>query len=131
MIDIYYIDGNGYININDAKFKNNKDFTKYLYEMPYLKMWRSDGIVIDIPKGKKCKHEHPINGVDFYYDEFPTKILLNYPVNFKIYVNDRDYFFSKLPQLNITSNYNAEWSLKNPYFQSIVEIWIPSYTCGV
>ena len=29
-IDIYYKGGNDYININDPRFKNNKDFTKYL-----------------------------------------------------------------------------------------------------
>ena len=38
---------------------------------------------------------------------------------------------SKLPQLNIKSGYNAEWGIKNPYFQSIVGSWIASYASGV
>ena len=74
-IDIYYKDGNGYSNITDPRFKNNKIFTIYFYDSPYPKIWRT----------------YPINGVDFYCDDFPTEIGLNKPVNFKIYVNDRDY----------------------------------------
>ena len=93
--------------------------------MPYPKMWRGNGIVVDLPKDKKHKRQYPINGIDFYYDDFPAEIVLNYPVNnFKIYVNDHDYFFSKLPQLIIKSDYNAHWDLKNPYFQSIIASYI-------
>ena len=83
---------------------------------------------MDLPKGKKHKRAYPINGVDFYYDIFPVEIVLNYPV---IYVNNKDYFTSSLRKLNISSDYNAEWNLKNPYYQSIVATWIASYAWGV
>ena len=95
-------------------------------------MWKADGIVLDLPKGKKHKCQYLINGVDFYYDKFPTVIVLNYPANnFKIYVNNHDYFLSKLPQLSTKSDYSAQWDLKNPYFQSIVATWIASCACGI
>ena len=80
-------------------------------------------LLLSCQKEKKQKHKrtYPINGIDYYYDGFPTDIILNYPANnFQIHVNDRDYCMSKLSQLNIKSDYNAEWISKNPYFQSIV-----------
>ena len=93
----------------------------YLYRSKYPKIWRSGDTVMSILKGLKHKKAYSINGVDFYYNNFATEIVLNYPVNnFRIYVNDRDYFISSLPKLNITSDHNAEWNLKNPYYQSIV-----------
>ena len=106
--------------------------TKYLYGSPYPRIWSSGGSVIDLLGGKKHKRAYLINGVNFYYDEFPTQPVLDYLVNnLRIYVNDREYFMSKLPQLNIKSGYNAEWGIKNPYFQSIVGSWIASYASGV
>ena len=39
---------------------------------------------------------------------------------------------SKLPKIEIkTTDYNAEWNMKEIYFQAIVATWISSYTCGV
>ena len=75
-IDIYYNkDVGGYFNITDPTFKNNPELNKYLYEMPYPKMWRSDRIIVDLPRGKKHKCTYPTNGIDFYYDNFPTDIV--------------------------------------------------------
>ena len=132
-INIYYSqDGGGYLNIIYPKFRINPILTKYLYDSSYPRIWRSGGSIIDLPKGKKQKRVYPINGIDYYYDNFSVEIVLDYSVNnFRIYVNDRDYFMSNLPQLSIKSDYNAECDLKNPYFQSVVGTWIASYACGV
>ena len=109
-IDIYYNKvGGGYLS--DPRFKNNSNFTKYLYNCPYHRIidGEVEGVLLIYQKEKKHKRAYPINGVDFYYDNVPVDIVLDYPVNnFRIYVNDRDYFMSKLPQLNIKSDNNAE-----------------------
>ena len=76
--------------------------------------WGSGGTIINLPKGKKHKRMYPINGIDYYYNTFPTVIILIYSVNnFRIYVNN-DYFNSNLPTLKIPNNYNVEWNPKEP-----------------
>ena len=71
-------------------------------------------------------------GKSYYWDNFPVEYILNYPINqFRIYVNDQDYFQSNLPGLNITTNDNATRNLKESYFQSIVATWIATYACGI
>ena len=102
--------------ITDLKFKNNPVYQKDLYgdhkviitakllsninkekNTQFPSKWDSGGTIIDLPKGKKHKRMYPINGIDYYYDNFPTDIILNYPVNnFRIYVNNNDYFNSNL-----------------------------------
>ena len=106
--------------------------TKYLYDSPYPRIWRSGGSVIDLPREKKHKRDYLINGVDFYYDYFPVTEILNYSLNnFRIYVNYREHFMSRLPQLSTKSGYNAKWDLKDSYFQSLVATWTASYDSGV
>ena len=71
-------------------------------------------------------------GKEYYWDNFPVEYVLSYSINqFKVYVNDTDYFMSNLPPLNITTNNKAEWNLKEPYFQSLVGAWIATYASGV
>ena len=96
-------------------FLNDKSMTRYLYsnksgkiinppkvkQLPtksnksgtieennkFPSKWDSSRTIMDLPKGKKHKRMYPINGIDYYYDNFPTDIILNYPVNnFRIYV---------------------------------------------
>ena len=38
---------------------------------------------------------------------------------------------SNLPPLNITKKNNAEWNLKEPYFQSLVGTWISTYASSI
>ena len=77
-IDIYYNhDRGGYLNVTDPRFKNNPNLTKYLYDSSYPRIWRSGGAIVDLPRGKKHKLGYPINGVDFYYDEFATEPVLD------------------------------------------------------
>ena len=110
-------------DITSDTFLNDKSMTKYLYsnkikqtaqllptirhksETKFPSKWDSGGTIIDLPKGKKHKRMYPINGIDYYYDNFPTDIVLNYPVNnFRIYVNNNEYFNSNLPTLKIPTN---------------------------
>ena len=51
--------------------------------------------------------------------KYPHYYILNYSTeNFRIYINDQEYFLSKLPKLNITTDYNtAEWDDNENYYQ--------------
>ena len=95
----------------------------------FPKIWRSDGTVQVLPKGRRHVGFY---GKEYYWDNFPVEYVLSYSINqFKVYVNDTDYFMSNLPPLNITTNNKAEWNLKEPYFQSLVGAWIATYASGV
>ena len=120
-------------DINSDTFKNDPNMTKYLYANKpvenFPKIWKIGGTVQELPRGKKHVN---YTGKSYYWDNFPTQYVLSYPINqFRIYVNNTDYFQSNLPGLNITTNDNAKWSLKEPYFQSIIGTWIASYGCGI
>ena len=71
-------------------------------------------------------------GKGYYWDNFPTEYVLDYSVQqFRIYVNNTDYFASQLPALKITTNDNTRWNLGELYFQSLVGTWIATYGCGI
>ena len=79
----------------------------------------------ELPRGKR---HVDYTGKSYYWDNFPTDYVLICPINeFRIYVNNTDYFQSNLASLNITTSDNATWNLKVPYFQSIIGAWIASY----
>ena len=66
-------------------------------------------------------------------DKYPDHYILNYDIeNFRIYINNQEYFLSKLPKLNITTNYNkAEWDDNESYYQVCFAVYCASYCCGV
>ena len=71
-------------------------------------------------------------GKEYYWDNYPFEYVLPYSINqLKGYVNNTDYLTSNLPPLNITTNNEAEWNLKEPYLQSLVGAWIATYALGV
>ena len=120
-------------DINSDTFKNDPNMTKYLtINKPvdhFPKILKIGGSLQELPRGKR---HVDYTGKSYYWDNFPTDYILNYPINqFRIYVNDTDFFQSNLPGLNITTNDNAKWNLKEPYFQSIVGTWIATYACGI
>ena len=141
---------NSYVLSTDIKsntFLNGKSMTKYLYSnkghdksmtkhldskvkhSAFPKIWRSDGTVQVLPKGRRHVGFY---GKEYYWDNFLVEYVLTYPINqFKVYVNNTDYFMSNLPPLNITTKNNAEWNLKEPYFQPLVKTWIATYASGV
>ena len=66
-------------------------------------------------------------------DKYPDHYILDYDINdFKIYINSRDYFPSKLPKINITTDYNkADWDDNESYYQVCFAVYCASYCCGV
>ena len=130
-----YFKNNKYIetDIESDTFKNDPEMTKYLYSNKpkenFPKIWKLGGEIQKLPPGKRHVGFY---GKSYYWDNFPTEYILDYPINqFRIYVNNTDYFQSNLPGLNITTNDNATWNLKESYFQSIVGTWIATYACGI
>ena len=142
-------------DIKSSTFLNDKSMTKYLYSnkghrwttehdddtsitkhldskvkhIAFPKIWRLDGTVQVLPKGRRHVGFY---GKEYYWDNFLVEYVLTYPINqFKVYVNNTDYFMSNLPPLNITTKNNAEWNLKEPYFQPLVKTWIATYASGV
>ena len=120
-------------DINSDTFKNYPNMTKYLYinkpKPHFPKIWKLGGTVQELPKGRR---HVDYSGKHYYFDNFPTQYVLSYPINqFRIYVNNTDYFQSNLPKLNITTNDNAKFSLSESYFQSIIGTWIATYGCGI
>ena len=120
-------------DINSDTFKNDPNMTKYLYiNKPvehFPKIWKTGGEIQKLPPGKRHVGFY---GKSYYWDNFPTEYVLNYPINkFRIYVNDQDYFQSNLPGIYITTNNNALWNLTENYFQMIAGTWIATYACGI
>ena len=138
-------------DITSDTFLNDKSMTKYLYsnkhpqtekvemekkvtatvekETNFPKIWSLGGTVQGLPKGRRHVGFY---GKTYYWDNFPVEHVLTYPINdFKIHVNDTDYFLSNLPPLNITTKDSVSWSLKEPYYQSLVGTWIATYASGI
>ena len=130
-----YFKNNDFVStdINSDTFKNDPNMTKYLYiNKPvehFPKIWKTGGEIQKLPPGKRHVGFY---GKSYYWDNFPTEYVLNYPINkFRIYVNDQDYFQSNLPGIYITTNNNALWNLTENYFQMIAGTWIATYACGI
>ena len=94
---IYFIN-NKYIqtDIESNMFKNDPIVTKYLYSKKpvekFPKIWKSNRSIQEIPKSN-------LKIVEGYklYDQYPNHSILDYPIhNFRIYVNEKDYFFAKI-----------------------------------
>ena len=56
-------------------------------------------------------------------DKFPDHYILDYDINnFKIYINSGDYFPSKLPKINITTDYNkADWAILKVIIKCVLQ----------
>ena len=115
-------------------FKNDPNMVKYLTinkpKPHFQKIWKLGGGEIQVlPRGKRHVGFY---GKSYYWDEFPTEYVLNYPINqFCIYVNDTDYFHSNLPPLYIDTDQNALWDIRKNYFQTLIGTWIATYACGI
>ena len=134
-----YFKNNDFVStdINSDTLKNDPNMTKYLYRKKskenFPKIWKLGGTLQELPRGKR---HVGYAGKGYYWDNFPTEYILNYPIQlFRIYVNNTDYFQSNLPILNppqgITTNDNARWTLNESYFQSLIGTWIATYACGI
>ena len=83
-------------------------------------MWLSNGTIQKIPSSK------PFTDSDgnYFPNIFPDYHVFNYPIeNIRIYVNNKDFLMSKLPQLpKITASYRkGSWDNSDIYYQLIVE----------
>ena len=96
-------------DIESDTFKNDSEMTKYLTinkpKENFPKIWKLGGEIQKLPRGKRHVGFY---GKSYYWDEFPVEYILNYPIHqFRIYVNDTDYFPSNLPPSYITTDQNA------------------------
>ena len=58
--------------------------------------------------------------------------VLDCPIDvFRIYVNETDYFMSKLPSLVITTKDTTLFDPKESYYQSIIGTWIATCFSGI
>ena len=131
---IYFIN-NKYIqtDIESDTFKNDPTVTKYIYiKKPKIekfpKIWESNGSIQEIPKSN-------LKIVEGYklYDQYPNHSILDYLIHsFRIYVNEKDYFLSRLPLLQITTNYwIGNWNDDESYYQVCFATYCASYCCGI
>ena len=130
---IYFIN-NKYIqtDIDSDTFKNYPNMTKYLTinkpKPNFPKIWKSNGSIQEIPKSNPLTVEGKT-----IWDQYPNHLILNYPIeNFRIYVNNTDYFLSQLPLLEITTKYwMGNWDDNESYYRVCFAVYCASYCCGI
>ena len=142
-IDIYYKITPNYkdlVLITDNRFLNNEKYKQVLFCSNikqevlsninkesgdcFPKIWTSNETVQRIPESNPIIEE----GYRLT-DKYPDHNILNYPINnFSIYVNKTDYFMSKLPLIQITTNYwNTDWNDNESYFRVVFSIYCATY----
>ena len=147
---VYYkVDDISAYDITSEAFKNNKQYTKYLYS-EWPKIWSALGTK---PKFTRFRYpKNPKTGcnatrcgivMDAKFQE-PVKLKQSLH-NFRLYVNEKDYFMSGLPHvyvrwsagrtINETTVHDirkAGFNYKNePYFAMICGAYIASYLSGI
>ena len=69
-------------NINIDTFKNDPEMTKYLTinkaKPHFPKIWKLGGEIQQLPPGKRHVN---YTGKSYYWDNFPTEYILDYPIN--------------------------------------------------
>ena len=94
----------------------------------FPKIWPANGTIQRIP-------ESNIQYVEGYRltDKYPDHYITNHPIeNFRIYLNEKDYFLSKLPILAITTDCTkADWDDDESYYRVCFSVNCASYCCGV
>ena len=150
---VYYnVDDISAFDIESDEFKNNKLYTKYLYSGKHRwpKIWSDDGAKPEFTRLRypsdpltKCDARRCGITDDSQFQE-PAKLKQSLH-NFRVYVNERDYFMSNLPHVYVrwsagkTINETtvddirkAGFDYKNePYFAMICGAYIASYLSGV
>ena len=152
---IYFqVDSMTAFDIESKDFKNNPEYTKYLYSGKKKKAWPkvwSDGgskpkfTRLRFPKDPLTKCDAHRCGIvsDLKYQE-PADLKQSLH-NFRVYVNDRDYFMSNFPHVWVrwsTGKIFNEHGLsdirdrgfdykKEPYFAMICGAYIASYLSGI
>ena len=140
-------------NVESKEFKNNPEYTKYLYsgkKEQWPVVWSDNGSKpkftrLRYPKDPpfKCVN-HKCNVPDDTQFQEPADLKQSLH-NFKVYVNNRDYFMSNLPHvwakwspgkifnengLKDIRDQNFDYR-KEPYFAMICGAYIASYLSGI
>ena len=132
-------------NIQSNTFKNDPEMTKYLFNHTpttiiveiFKKIFTAVGTIQPLPKGEKHKADYPINGKKCFWDNFPTVMVLNYPVDeFKIYISNDEYFHSNFPELDTINQQVREtkqdkFDMSQHYYDSLVGAYVASYVCRI
>ena len=122
-IDLYFSHKLKYKNFVLIADSNRDKYKAYLYSAttPFPKIWMANGTVQPLPKGRKA------------YEQWPPHWVLDYPINnFRVYVNDRDYFMSRFPTIDIdTSTSKSKWSDAETYYRVVLFTYLSTYGCGI
>ena len=136
-------------DIETDSFKKNPEYTKYLFNS-WPKIWSDNGKIPEFTRLKFPKD--PLTKCDDHKCGIPADSKFQEPVflneslhNFRVYVNERDYFMSHFPQVragwSVGKKFN-EKGLKDireaafdyktePYFAMICAAYIASYLSGI
>ena len=146
--DVYYnVDDTSAFNIESEDFKNNRLYSKYLYS-EWPKVWSNGGSKPEFtrlryPSDPLTKCDARRCGIvdDSQFQE-PADLTLH---NFRVYVNERDYFMSNLPHVYARWSSGKKFNEKalhdirevgfdyknEPYFAMICGAYIASYLSGI
>ena len=151
--DVYYnVDDISAFNIESDDFKNNKLYTKYLYSGKYTwpKIWSDNGTKPEFTRLRYPKD--PLTGCDdrrcgiVMDSKFQEPADLKQSLhNFRVYVNEKDYFMSNLPHVYARWSSGKKFNEKGlydirksgfdyktePYFAMICGSYIASYLSGI
>ena len=159
--DVYYnVDDISAFDIESDDFKNNSEYTKYLYSGKYKatprshkwpKIWSDNGRTK--PEFTRLRYpKDPLTGCDDKRCGIAMDSKFQEPAdlkqslhNFRVYVNERDYFMSNLPHVYVRWSsgkiFNEKglhdirksgFDYKNePYFAMICGAYIASYLSGL
>ena len=149
------VDSISSFNIESKEFKNNPEYTKYLYSgksnaEAWPKVWSDGGSEpkftrLRYPKDPpfKCvNHKCNVPDDTQFQEHADLKQSLH---NFRVYVNNRDYFMSNLPHVYARWSYGKTFNesglkdirdqsfdyKKEPYFAMICGAYIASYLSGI
>ena len=150
----FSVDSVSSFDVESKNFKNNPEYTKYLYSgskaEAWPKVWSDGG---SEPKFTRLRYpKDPLTKCDAHKCGIPDDMKYQEPAdlkqslhNFRVYVNSRDYFMSNFPHVW------AKWSpgkifnekgltdirdqgfdyKKEPYFAMICGAYIASYLSGI
>ena len=150
----FSVDSISSFDVESKNFKNNPEYTKYLYNgskaESWPRIWNDGGSRLKFtrlrfpkdPSMKCVNHKCDIPDDTQFQEPADLKQSLH---NFRVYVNNRDYFMSNLPHVYarwskgkifdesklVEIRYNEFDYKKEPYFAMICGAYIASYLSGI
>ena len=150
----FQVDSMSAFDIKSKEFTSNPEYTKYLHsgtkKEPWPKVWSDGG---SKPKFTRLKFpKDPLTKCDARWCGIPDDTQFQEPAdlkqslhNFRVYVNDRDYFMSNFPHVYARWSTGRKFSedglidlrkqnfdyKTEPYFAMICGAYIASYLSGI